>query len=348
MSRNAALLDEVDVVFLDIEMPEKNGLELAEQILEIKPTLAIVFVTAFNDYAVQAFELNTLDYLVKPVQLDRLQKTLERIENEITYRVDQSLSFEHDLRVNVCGELTFEFINDEFEVIQWRTIKAQELFLYLLLHSEKTVRKSELVELLWPDINQSRAYSQLYTAIYQVRKTLDDHGLSTHLSIKNVAEGYILSIKNTLIDIVEWENKVKTVPPINSKNAADYEVIMDLYTGSYLAGYDYLWAEPERYRLEQLWLRTAYRIASFYNENNDLEKAGSWFVKICDLRPENEIAHFSLMKLYDSIGYGVLVGHQFTQLKKALEDIGIEVSPSIQSWYNQWNLNRKKQKLSLK
>src|SRR5690554_2962338 len=66
LSKDAAILEDIDVVFLDIEMPEINGLELAEKILEIEPTIIIVFVTAFSEYAVQAFELNTLDYIVKP------------------------------------------------------------------------------------------------------------------------------------------------------------------------------------------------------------------------------------------------------------------------------------------
>src|SRR5690625_3337038 len=62
------LIENIDLVFLDIEMPGKNGLEIAEQLLEVNPTLEIVFVTAYDEYAVQAFELNALDYLLKPIQ----------------------------------------------------------------------------------------------------------------------------------------------------------------------------------------------------------------------------------------------------------------------------------------
>ncbi len=54
-----------DLVFLDIEMPGIYGLELFLELLEAKPDLDIVFVTAYNHYAVQAFELNALDYIVK-------------------------------------------------------------------------------------------------------------------------------------------------------------------------------------------------------------------------------------------------------------------------------------------
>jgi two-component system response regulator LytT len=72
-----------DAVFLDIEMPGLNGLETAAEILKLKPETAIIFVTAYSHHAVQAFELNAIDYLVKPVQPKRLEMTLERLEKRL-------------------------------------------------------------------------------------------------------------------------------------------------------------------------------------------------------------------------------------------------------------------------
>ncbi|HEV2353605.1 MAG TPA: LytTR family DNA-binding domain-containing protein [Puia sp.] len=66
-----------DVVFLDIEMPELNGLEVAEALGGKGPT--VVFVTAYSEHALKAFELSALDYLVKPVTPERLAETLERV-----------------------------------------------------------------------------------------------------------------------------------------------------------------------------------------------------------------------------------------------------------------------------
>jgi two-component system LytT family response regulator len=67
-----------DVVFLDIQMPGLSGLEVAAQ---LEPTGAplLVFVTAFDEHAIKAFDLNAIDYLLKPYDRDRLQKTLGRI-----------------------------------------------------------------------------------------------------------------------------------------------------------------------------------------------------------------------------------------------------------------------------
>jgi len=73
-----------DLVFLDIQMPKLNGFEMLE-ILDEKPE--IIFTTAFNQYAIQAFELNAVDYLLKPFSkkrlLDSLNKALNRINNNI-------------------------------------------------------------------------------------------------------------------------------------------------------------------------------------------------------------------------------------------------------------------------
>ena len=67
-----------DVVFLDIQMPGLSGLEVAAQ-LEPEHAPLLVFVTAFDEHAIKAFELNAIDYLLKPYDRDRLRRTLQRI-----------------------------------------------------------------------------------------------------------------------------------------------------------------------------------------------------------------------------------------------------------------------------
>jgi two-component system, LytTR family, response regulator len=67
----------VDVVFLDIQMPGMTGFELLQQ-LPNEP--AVIFTTAFDRFAVDAFEVNSIDYLVKPIELARLEKALTKVE----------------------------------------------------------------------------------------------------------------------------------------------------------------------------------------------------------------------------------------------------------------------------
>jgi two-component system LytT family response regulator len=68
-----------DVVFLDIQMPGQTGFDLVEQ---VDFPGKIIFVTAYDEYALRAFEINAMDYLMKPVNIDRLRKSIERINEE--------------------------------------------------------------------------------------------------------------------------------------------------------------------------------------------------------------------------------------------------------------------------
>jgi len=69
-----------DVILLDIQMPGMTGLEAARHIAHLPHPPAIIFVTAFDEYALQAFELRAVDYLLKPVRLARLREALSRIK----------------------------------------------------------------------------------------------------------------------------------------------------------------------------------------------------------------------------------------------------------------------------
>ncbi|MBB6635763.1 response regulator [Cohnella thailandensis] len=69
----------VQIAFLDISMPEIDGMSLSDHLRKLDSSIDVVFVTGYDSYAVQAFEVNASDYLLKPVSLERMAKTLERI-----------------------------------------------------------------------------------------------------------------------------------------------------------------------------------------------------------------------------------------------------------------------------
>lgn len=71
---------QIDVIFLDISMPKMSGMQLAEAMHKFKNIPAVVFVTAYSDYAVKAFDVDAVDYLMKPVQTDRLAIALDKVE----------------------------------------------------------------------------------------------------------------------------------------------------------------------------------------------------------------------------------------------------------------------------
>ena len=76
----------VDVVLLDVHMPGADGLTLARALQALPDPPAVVFVTAHTEHAVQAFELDAVDYLTKPVRLARLQESLQKIERLRQYK----------------------------------------------------------------------------------------------------------------------------------------------------------------------------------------------------------------------------------------------------------------------
>jgi two-component system LytT family response regulator len=70
-----------DLLFLDIQMPGRNGFELLSAIEGKAPD--VIFTTAYDEYAIKAFEFNALDYLLKPIELERLREAIRRVEEEI-------------------------------------------------------------------------------------------------------------------------------------------------------------------------------------------------------------------------------------------------------------------------
>lgn len=75
-----------DLLFLDINMPGKNGFELLEMLEEVP---FVIFTTAYDEYAIKAFEYNTLDYLLKPITADRLAKAIAKVEQQIEQAKEQ-------------------------------------------------------------------------------------------------------------------------------------------------------------------------------------------------------------------------------------------------------------------
>ncbi|MEK5036728.1 LytR/AlgR family response regulator transcription factor [Sporosarcina sp. FSL K6-3457] len=74
-----ALQLQPDVVFLDVEMPKMNGIEVAKTLVELKKVPLIIFATAYPQFAAEAFRINAVDYLLKPYDEGQLKQTIERI-----------------------------------------------------------------------------------------------------------------------------------------------------------------------------------------------------------------------------------------------------------------------------
>jgi two-component system LytT family response regulator len=76
-----------DLLLLDIEMPVINGFDLLEKLMPVE--FAVVFVTAYNEFAIKAFRFNALDYLIKPVNIDELKQVIIKVEKHQHFQTDQ-------------------------------------------------------------------------------------------------------------------------------------------------------------------------------------------------------------------------------------------------------------------
>ncbi len=76
----------VDLILLDIQMPGMTGLEMARQLMGMPIFPQIIFITAYDQFALEAFDVNALDYLLKPVETERLQRAMSRVRNKLMDR----------------------------------------------------------------------------------------------------------------------------------------------------------------------------------------------------------------------------------------------------------------------
>ncbi|RUL55090.1 response regulator [Lysinibacillus antri] len=195
-----------DVVFLDIEMSGMNGIELGTKLLTKCPTLEIIFVTAYNQYAVDAFKLNAIHYLLKPANDNELQEALERVIEKKNYQLIVKVS--EDIRIELIGHIRILQNHNEVR-LKWSTVKVEELFALMILHRKNGIEKWQIIEKLWPSLEMKKAEQNLYTTIYRLKKNLLESGI--HIKIENVKGKYFLELPNCTIDLDEYDYIDKSV-----------------------------------------------------------------------------------------------------------------------------------------
>jgi len=135
-------LEQIDIVFLDIQMPGETGFDLLKF---IEPPINIIFVTAFDEYAIKAFEANALDYLMKPVNIKRLERAFHKIylnpaekkvisrklntDDSIFLKLDNEYRFikiDSILKIESADDYTLIFTNNGAKMLTLKTMKEWE------------------------------------------------------------------------------------------------------------------------------------------------------------------------------------------------------------------------------
>ena len=203
------------LALLDIDMPDMNGLELAIKIKEISPDTAIIFLTGYAQYALDAFAVHASGYLLKPVSKEVLEK-------EIGFALagKQSKSVKH-VRVKTFGSFDI-FVNDK--LVKFHMAKCKELLAYLVDRQGGSVKRAELAAVIWEDKPYDRKLQkQLDVYIRSLRQTLQDYEIA---------------------DIMEQQRGTLRVLPekidcdLYRFFAGDVEVI-NSYRGEYMSAYSW-------------------------------------------------------------------------------------------------------------
>ena len=161
---------EFDVAFLDIAMPEKNGLTLAKEMKRIRPMLNIVMVTAYPQYALDAIKLYVSDYVLKPAMPEDIRKALANLRNPVIRK-------RKGLYVKCFGN--FEVFYDG-EPIRFGRTKAKEMFAYLIDRKGSSATNAELRAVLWGDEANDNEKQRKYLAqiAYELRARLEELGIA--------------------------------------------------------------------------------------------------------------------------------------------------------------------------
>ncbi len=165
-----------DIVILDINMPEMDGITLAAKMKELRPDLAVIFLTGYSEYAVDAFALHASGYLLKPVNAKRLAA-----EIEYAMRGRSAPANTAHVKVRTFGE--FDVFVDGNPVVFSRA-RAKELLAYLIDRQGGYVTRANLFAALWEDGLYDRSMQkQLDVVIRSLRTTLEENGVGDIIEI---------------------------------------------------------------------------------------------------------------------------------------------------------------------
>lgn len=161
--------NDIDIAFLDIEMPVMTGLELARKINEINSSTKIVFVTGFKEYAYDAFKVNAIGYILKPYDDDTVFQEIEKAD------AFKNVVSSNEIAIKTFGYFDI-FVNRK--PVYFSSAKAKEFMALLVDRQGSSVSTEQAVAVLWPDRNYDDSVQSLFRKVLRsLRNSLSDAGI---------------------------------------------------------------------------------------------------------------------------------------------------------------------------
>lgn len=307
----------IDAVFLDMDMSYINGLEVAREMKRINSEIQIIFVTAYRDYAVDAFELNSIDYILKPVLKKRILTSVERL------KVLRKPAPRCKIYVKCFG--SFETFDACKSAIKWRTAKEKELWAYLVMSQGAFLERDIIIEDIWRNSNYEKGKAYLHTCLSYLRKDLKAVGASNDIIIKE-NNGYKLRVDEVDSDLYQFINIISHNQRVNTDNIEHYEHAIAIFSQGLYANEGYYWAARMSYRLEKDYLRILDYVTKFHQQKHNYHKLKHYFEKILQISPYSDKHCRNLMQVYTELGDRSSAIKLYQQFITKLET-DMEISP---------------------
>lgn len=280
----------VDIAFLDIEMPEMTGLELAEALMDYNPYIEIVFVTAYNQYALEAFRAHATGYLLKPLSREDFTAQIDIMEKKL---LKEHVAKDDKLYISCLGSFSIKKSLDAGENIRFRTSKAEELLAFLI-HSEGRPRSKDMIlDNLWPDADIDKAANNFRVTCTYIRSSLADLGYVDILLRDH--DDYSINTSKIYCDYIEFRKKISD---IDSLSLEESQKLINMYKGTYLENRFYDWAEDARGWLENRYVELLYHAGKLCSQAEKIDSAISLYEAILkvDLYEENAVREIIKLK----------------------------------------------------
>lgn len=307
-----------------------SGLELAEKIIEVSCNTEIVFVTVHNQYALDAFKLNAIDYILKPLSFENVSKVIDRLKRIKPHQ--HSPQETADKGRIFCFEKFLVYGVGSETAIMWRTTKTEELFAFLVQNVNKTVSRVKITQALWPEYSEEKSIMYLHTTIYNLKKTLLSAEIDFGLIFVN--GGYQLTLPYVYIDTVEFFALVNSALASSNSSIKGYESAYNLYKGRYLNENEYIWSQNKGDEYAALYHSLVAEMCKHYAGNDDYTSAESILQKALILEPIDDSLNEMLLYLYlQKQDKAAFVKH-YNKIKTVYNDeLGIDLNSRMRDLY---------------